>query len=276
MTRGTRTDHLVCIWNLFCVPLTFSGPNLSFESPVPTDWETSNLSIVGVTSTAWNPADMHLSAPRSHPIHVVHGISTAQRNRWSPSTAAQASIFPTSDKRCVSSLYVNALLIHNALTGTHGGISRISARFTSERHSSATFENVSRKSNIGLETAKQTLQLTTQRGIRTAVHPLHRRYCVDHLDLNRQCLNGDWFTDTFFLKVTSIQGNACAQVFTNGSFTTVHPLDSKAKVAPALTEFANDVDIRVSLLSDGAPKIVGPRTDSMKEVSRLKIKLTQS
>ncbi len=61
------------------------------------------------------------------------------------------------------------------------------------------------------------------------------------------------------------------QVLTNGSFTTVHPLDSKA-----LTEFADDVGIPDSLLSDGAPKIVGPRTDFMKKVNRLKIKLKRS
>jgi hypothetical protein len=89
-------------------------------------------------------------------------------------------------------------------------------------------------------------------------------------------LNGDCFTDTLFSKVISIQGNTCAQVFTNGSFTTVHPLDSKAKVAQALTEFADDVGIPDSLLSDGAPEIVGPRTDFMKEVNRLKIRLKRS
>jgi hypothetical protein len=76
--------------------------------------------------------------------------------------------------------------------------------------------------------------------------------------------------------VISIQGNTCAQVFTNGSFTTVHPLDSKAKVAQALTEFANDVGIPNSLLSDGALEIVGPRTDFRKEVDRLKIRLKRS
>jgi hypothetical protein len=65
-------------------------------------------------------------------------------------------------------------------------------------------------------------------------------------------------------------------VFTNGSFTTAHPLDLKAKVARALTEFANKVGMPDFLLSDGSPKIAGPRTDFMKEVSCLKIKLKQS
>ncbi len=43
-----------------------------------------------------------------------------------------------------------------------------------------------------------------------------------------------------------------------------------------MTEFADDDGIPESLLSDGAPEIVGPRTDFMKEVIRLKIKLKRS
>ena len=74
----------------------------------------------------------------------------------------------------------------------------------------------------------------------------------------------------------SIQGNTCAQVFTNGNFTTVHPLNSKAKVAQALTKFANDVGIPDMLLSDGAAEVTGQHTDFMKEVNRLKIKLKRS
>ena len=80
-------------------------------------------------------------------------------------------------------------------------------------NSSVTFENLSQKWNIGLETAKRTIQVTTQQGVRTAVHPLHRRYRVDHLHLNRRRLNLNWFTDALFSKVISLQGNRCAQVF---------------------------------------------------------------
>jgi len=259
------------------IPLIASGPNLQFESRVPTDWEISNLPIIEITAPTWNPADLHMSGPRSTMTRVVDCISTAQRDIWSHSTAPLAAISLALDSRCVSSLYANAVLVHGALTGTTNmENAEISATFTSERHSSVNYENLSRKWNIGLETAKRTLQVTTQRGVRTAVHPLHRRYRVDHLHLNRRRLNGDWFTDTLFSKVVSIQGNTCAQVFTNGNFTTVHPLDSKSKVAQALTEFADDVGIPDSLLSDGAPEVIGPKTDFMKEVNRLKIRLKRS
>ena len=86
-----------------------------------------------------------------------------------------------------------------------------------------------------------------------------------------------WFTDTLFSKVISLQGNTCAQLFTNGNFTTVHPLDSKAKVAQALTEFSDNVGIPDTLsLSDGAVEGTGRHTDFMKEVNRLKIRLKRS
>ena len=109
-----------------------------------------------------------------------------------------------------------------------------------------------------------------------AVHPLHRHYHVDHLHLNQRRLDGDWFTDILFSKVTSIQGNRCAQVFADGSFTTVPPLNSKANVAQSLTEFADDVGIPDTLLSNGIPEVVGPKIDFMKEVNRLKIRLKRS
>ena len=142
-----------------------------------------------------------MSRPLSNSSRVVNCISTAQRDIWSESATLLAAISPSAlDCRCVSSLYSGRILVSNALTGTAG----MSATLTSERHSSVNFEYLSRKWNIGLETAKCTLQVTTQQGIRTAVHPLHRRYCVDHLHLNRRRLNGDWFTDTLFSRVTSL------------------------------------------------------------------------
>jgi hypothetical protein len=136
------------------VPLTVSGPNRSFESRVPTDWKMSNLPIVEITLTTWNPADMHQAAPRLNPTHVVDCILTAWRDIWCPLTVSQMSIFPTSHLHCVSSLYANAVLVHDALTGTHSSTSGISVTFKSERHSSAMFENLSCKWNIGLEKAK--------------------------------------------------------------------------------------------------------------------------
>jgi hypothetical protein len=48
----------------------------------------------------------------------------------------------------------------------------VSAVLTNERHAGITPENLARKWNIGLETAKKNATGYTQRGIRTALHPL--------------------------------------------------------------------------------------------------------
>ncbi len=59
-------------------------------------------------------------------------------------------------------------------------------------------------------------------------------------------------------------------------FTTVHLLNSKARVAQALTEFTDNVGIPDALLSDGAAEVTGQHTDFMMEVNRLKIRLRRS
>ncbi|KAI2511679.1 Reverse transcriptase (RNA-dependent DNA polymerase) [Fragilaria crotonensis] len=62
-----------------------------------------------------------------------------------PFDSTLAAISLALDSRCVSSLYANAVLVHGALTGTtNAENAEISATFTSERHSSVNFENLSR------------------------------------------------------------------------------------------------------------------------------------
>ncbi len=198
------------------VPFQSAGPNLFFETRVPTDWEMDNLQVVDITGPHWDPYDIRL--PQRVPFVDHRNMSTATLD-LAESASVLSQISASFDFRRLSALYSSCVAVSAAPTGTTRAIA---AAVTGERHSSVTPENLSRKWCIGIETAKRTLQVTTQRGVRTAIHPLHRRYRVNHLHLNRRRLNGDWFTDTLFSKVISIQGNTCAQVFTNGSFTTVH------------------------------------------------------
>jgi hypothetical protein len=65
-------------------------------------------------------------------------------------------------------------------------------------------------------------------------------------------------------------------MLTNSNFTTVHPVNSKARVAQALTEFTDDFGVPDTLLSDGDAEVTGQHTDVMKEVNRLKIRLRRS
>ena len=123
------------------IPLTPDGPNLCFESRVPTDWEMDVLPTIKITSPSWNPADLTMSGPHMVSNRVVDCISSARRDIWDQSTAPLSTIFPILDSRYAFSLYSKAILVTGALTGTNG---TTRATITSERHSSVTFENLSR------------------------------------------------------------------------------------------------------------------------------------
>ena len=51
------------------------------------------------------------------------------------------------------------------------------------RHCNISPESLSEKLQIGLNTARDTLKVTTQHGIRQAVHPITRRYRTDTMSL---------------------------------------------------------------------------------------------
>ncbi len=77
------------------IPLLPCGPNLIFESRVPTDWELSNLPIVQLTASTWSPADLHMSRPLSAlTTSVVDCISPASRDIWSDSTNSCVQYHP--------------------------------------------------------------------------------------------------------------------------------------------------------------------------------------
>ena len=77
----------------------------------------------------------------------------------------------------------------------HGKGRTIRKMVANTRHTVLTPEHLARTLNIGLDKAKTMLKVTTQKGIRTAVHPIHRRYRVDHLDLHSTRLKGKWYVD---------------------------------------------------------------------------------
>ena len=79
----------------------------------------------------------------------------------------------------------------------HGKVSGLASI---SRHSTHTAEEVSWKFNIGIESAKTTIKVTAQRGIRHALHPLLFRYQVDHMQINQRRSNAEYIALTYDLK----------------------------------------------------------------------------
>ena len=133
--------------------------------------------------------------------------------------------------------------------------------FISEkRHGIITAEELSDKWMIGPKQALLTLQHTTQRGIRSALFPLSRRYRGD-LFYQKRRLAGKWYTDTFHGRHKTIEGNTCAQIFANKQlFAISYPLTSKRFAGEALKLFISQFGVPEYLTYDGATEQCGTKT----------------
>ncbi len=141
-----------------------------------------------------------------------------------------------------------------------------------ERHSAVTSENLSKRWNIGLNQAKQTLKVTTQRGVRSAILPVSQRYRTDRMCHQVKLRNQKFYTDTLFGQCKSISNNTCAQIFANQSyFVKAYPMEQKSMAGQALRQFIRDFGVPEQLTSDGASEQTGPKTEFMRNVRKYEI-----
>jgi hypothetical protein len=64
---------------------------------------------------------------------------------------------------------------------------------------------------IGLTEASNTLKVTTQKFIRSALHPIERRFRTKNVALRYNSLKCRFYSDTFFSGVKSVSQSTCAQ-----------------------------------------------------------------
>jgi hypothetical protein len=90
---------------------------------------------------------------------------------------------------------------------------------------------------IGIEAAKRTHLVTTQRGIRWMIHPsLTKRYKTNDRQLRYSCLPVTMLTDTMNSTIISRQHNKAAQVFcTDFGFVRAFPIKLESKEHEALS-----------------------------------------
>ena len=125
-------------------------------------------------------------------------------------------------------------------------------------------ETLAKKWNIGIDTAKRTLESTMQLAICQAIHPIQRRYRTEVMQLHYPCLGGRhgcFYTDTFFTKTPTLRGCQMAQISTNNiSFTKVFPMKHKSKASNM-----QDVGIPSCLHTDDAKEL---EQGKMAEITR--------
>jgi hypothetical protein len=270
------------------IPFDTTGTVIHFESRVPTEWEKTHLPIILITGEQWNPLEETLCPERhsreSIEMRTIKSLTSGMTRRQIRSVTenearTQIERYGETDIELgkISCVYdtkdfcdhliaaVNIATTYRDDIDQWNEERKVSSIISNERHSKATPEELASKWNIGLHTAKDTIRVMTQRGIRTAVHPMTRRVRVDHLNLHRQRLKGTWFADTLLSKVKSKLGNTCANVYTQGKFTRVIPMTSRKDAGKSLIDFTDDVGIPEWLITDGATEFTGRHTEFVKE-----------
>ena len=156
---------------------------------------------------------------------------------------------------------------------TSVNISDVGSTMITQRHSAVTPERISDIFGCGLETAKATLRVTTQHGVRSAVHPLRRRYRTDLLSLKYRRLGTTMYTDTMHFKVKSLDQHKCAQVYATDDFAVAYPVRAERLIGDTLRLLAEDVGVPREMVSDNASAMIGHATDFAKRARFLRIKM---
>ena len=107
------------------------------------------------------------------------------------------------------------------------------------------------------------LQNTTKLGLCKAIHPLTRRYRLDHLDLHRNELSGKWTLDNLESRVRSIRGNLGAFVLTNGNSVEAYanPRKYQYEDTDSLRLFCTGDDVQIKLKTEMAGSFEGRHTE---------------
>jgi hypothetical protein len=82
---------------------------------------------------------------------------------------------------------------------------------------------------------------------------LGRRFKTSQQQLNHKQLATKFYSDTLFPRVTSLRGNACAQLFcTSDGYAIVNPMKLKLEAGSKLNELCSNVGIPSRLFTDNA------------------------
>jgi hypothetical protein len=115
-------------------------------------------------------------------------------------------------------------------------------------------ETLAKNWGIGIEAAKRTRLVTTQRGIRRMSHPiLKKRYKTNDRQLQYRRLSDTMFTDTMYSTIPSRQNNKAAQICcTDFGFVREFPMKKESEAHEALSLLFHRDGVPNVMVMDGA------------------------
>ena len=267
------------------IPMSTEGTIIYFQSRTPTIDELEACSHIELTSdTPWDPQSVRLASSTTS-VEEEEFVSSIQsdevflpfipddiyydKQALASRLASQVRVLDREAFSLQSTRYIGEVHAANnpdAATSIHVG--EVQTDFykpgsfqSKERHSEVTPEVLAQRWGISHHQAKDTLRVTTQKGMRSAVMPLARRYRADRF-YGKSILKGTWGSDTIFGKHKSLEQNTCAQVFANKHFfVDAYPMRTKADCGKALRAFRSDWGCPEKLIVDGSKEQTGYNTE---------------
>ena len=129
---------------------------------------------------------------------------------------------------------------------------------------------LARNWGIDLTTARRTVGVTTQRGVRTVLHPtLSRRFRTNDRQLRYRRLPIDCFTDTLISNTASRRNNKYAQIFaTSDGWCRAYPMRKKSLAHEALSLLFQREGVPNTMIMDNArEQIMGDFRKKCREVN---------
>ncbi len=217
-----------------CTPFTLRGVTSTFPTRKPTRAEFATCRRFDLTSPEpeWDPASTTFQEQEEAMVDargMVHDTGDGNNRRHISSVRVsrdRACAFVSSTSQCSAVLTdIDPNLHEDYLLESLERNVQVSSTATGRRKGNLTAERLAKNWSIPLASAKQTLKVTTQRGIRTTANPsLSRRFRTNDRQLRCRRLRCDMHMDV----LTSKRGNKHAQMFAT-RFGWHHAFPMKAK-----------------------------------------------
>ena len=175
------------------IGLMTQGTKVMFKSRVPTDEELNDCHRIEITSRQeWNPSSVRLSqtTTRTQEANAPDGLKE-KLQALVPRISKVATHDPTLEDIVPANNYTSR-----------------------ERHAERSAVTLANRFGIGITRAQDTMRVTTQRGTRSALLPLSRRYRADRqFGVKRLAIS--MATDALYGPTKSVRGNIASQVYSH-------------------------------------------------------------
>ncbi|KAI2506427.1 Reverse transcriptase (RNA-dependent DNA polymerase) [Fragilaria crotonensis] len=181
---------------------------LHVELTSDVEWIPSNFALSLVEEDS-KTDDSTISTLRARRLKVLRSKSDKHRIKSCIRTLeATQSLFEIETANEVGTLDNDPILRRVAALTTYEADTKVYAIRTGDVTSEVTPENVAKRWLVGIETAKKTLNVTTQKGVRSIPNPATRRFKTQMAHLRYPRMGGMFYADIMEPKVLSLSPKA--------------------------------------------------------------------